>query len=319
MNRFLSLIIPLIMVVLFISCNAGIPDTVFQEKDGPYLSEVGQDLYMVENFNNGGNICFLVADKGVLVVDAGYYPSGSDKVVELIRQVTKMPVKYVVYTHCHTDHVGGISAFNEKAVIIAHRNLAANLDKYVIPGVKGFRDELQALGDDSLRLKYGDSFNDRVRMEIRKPGTVFEDEHTINMGNYIIELYFPGICHTNDNILVLFKDQKVLHTGDLVFNQRHPFIGKQYLANPARWRDVVAEWAQEDLSLVIPGHGEKGGTEILKAQADYFDTLINAVAEYNGSDLSIEAIAEEVHNNNFSDWEYAGYFGSAIEVLMGER
>jgi glyoxylase-like metal-dependent hydrolase (beta-lactamase superfamily II) len=58
--------------------------------------------------------------------------------------------------------------------------------------------------------------------------------------------------------MVLFSEQKVLHTGDLVFNKRHPYISSLYEAKPWRWAETVRKWSEKDLVKVIPGHGEPG-------------------------------------------------------------
>jgi len=314
------LLAAIVLATVIISCNnQSIDETVFEAGENPYLSKTADDLYMVENLNNGGNICFLVAKKSVLIVDAGSYTSGSEKVMELIQRVTDKPVRYVVYTHCHTDHVGGIAGYPQDITIIGHANLPANIDNFVLPGVEAFNKNLEQFGEDSLRLRYGEMFDNIAGIKIRKPDLLFDDTHTINLGNYTVELSYPGTCHTTDNIFVLFKEQKVLHTGDLVFNKRHPFVSSVYSADPAKWGESVKEWSKEDLAAVIPGHGDVGGVEILVAQGDYFDKLIQAVSEYRDSELSLNEIALAIDKEYFPEFETAGYFSSAVEILLNKK
>ena len=318
-RKFLSLAAIIVTTVILSCNNQSIDETVFEAGEDPYLSKQGEDLYMVENLNNGGNICFLVSKKGVLIVDAGYYPSGSEKVVELIQRVTDRPVRYVVFTHCHTDHVGGIAGYPDDITIIGHANLPANIDNFVLPGIEAFKKDLEQFGEDSLRLRYGEIFDDIAGMKIRKPDLLFDETHSINLGDYTVDLSYPGTCHTTDNIYVLFREQKVLHTGDLVFNNRHPFVSSAYSADPVKWGESVREWSKEDLAVVIPGHGDVGGVEILVAQADYFDKLIEAVSGYRDSELSLSEIALEIGKEYFPGFETAGYFISAVELLLNRQ
>lgn len=307
----------LVQALLLFSCSTPeIPPEVFEAGNGPYISKVAADLYFVEDFNNGGNICFLVASKGVLVVDAGNYPGPVKKVVDIIGKVSEKPITHLVYTHVHGDHVGGAAGYPGDIRIIAHENLNANLEKFVSPGIEEFRKALETYGEDSLKSRYGERYYDMADREVRPATETFAENMLIDMGNYTVELSYPGPCHTTDNIMVLFSEQKVLHAGDLVFNQRHPYISPLYEANPWRWAETVREWSEKDLARVIPGHGEPGGTEILSAQAAYLDTLINAAARYKGSALEINDIAREIHNKYFSDFSYGAYFAGGVELVL---
>lgn len=316
MKKQAYLSISVIIILMFGSCREEIPPEVFEPGDGPYLTEMAENLYFVEDYNNGGNICFLVSDEGVLVVDAGNYPGPTSDVASLIGKVTDQPIKTIIYTHCHGDHVGGVAGWPEDAEIIAHKNLPANLDKFVIPGVEEFRQELEKYGEDSLSLKYGDSFEERMAMKIRKPDEVFSEIKILEMGKYPVELHYPGTCHTTDNIIVWFPDHKLVHTGDLVFHNRHPFISKSYEADAYLWLETLKEWSDKDIEKVIPGHGEPGGKELLDKQGDYLAQLILAVEEYADSELDVYEMAPEIHAEYFTEYEYSGFFDIAVETVL---
>lgn len=318
MKRKNSLILTaFILSLLLVSCSSPeIPSDVFEAGNGPYISEVANDLYFVEDFNNGGNICFLVAKKGVLVVDAGNFPGPVEKVVALIAKVTDKPISHLVYTHVHGDHVGGAAGLPEDISIIAQENLNSNLEKFYSPGIEAFKKELEEFGEDSLRQKYGKRFDEIVAIKVRPATESFADNLIIDLGNYSVELTYPGTCHTSDNIFVLFREQKVLHTGDLVFNHRHPFISEAYEADPWKWAETVKEWSQKDLVKVIPGHGELGGTEILSAQATYLYTLIEAAGNYVDSEMELEEIAKEIHKEYFPDFQYGTYFNGGVKLII---
>jgi len=305
------------IVTITAACSTKeIPAEVFEAGNGPYISELASDLYFVEDFNNGGNICFLVAKKGVLVVDAGNFPGPVEKVVGLIGKITDLPVSHLIYTHVHGDHVGGAAGWPEDITIIAQDNLNSNLEKFFTPGLEAFRKDMEDFGEDSLRARYGDRFDDIAARKVRPATESFTDNMVIDMGNYNVELVFPGICHTTDNILVLFREQKTLHTGDLVFNNRHPFISSAYEADPWKWAETVKEWSEKDLVKVIPGHGDIGGGEILSAQADYLNTLIEAVGTYKDSELELDEISREIHEKFFPDFQYGSYFNGGVKLIL---
>lgn len=313
-QAYLSLFV--IISLMFGSCKEEIPPGVFLPGDGPYLKEMAENLYFVEDYNNGGNICFLVSGKGVLVIDAGNYPGPTSAVASLIGKVTDQPITTIIYTHCHGDHVGGAAGWPDDAKIIAHNNLPANLAKFVIPGVEEFRQELGKYGEDSLKARYGDVFEEKMAMEIRKPDEVFSEIKILEMGKYTVELHYPGPCHTTDNIIVWFPDHKLVHTGDLVFNNRHPFISKAYNADATNWLKTLKEWSDKDIEKVIPGHGEPGGKELLAEQADYLAQLIMAVEEYADSELEVYEMSAEIHARYFTEYEYSGFFDIAVETVL---
>lgn len=316
MNKQACLSLFIIISLMLGSCKEEIPPEVFLPGDGPYLEEMADNLYFVKDYNNGGNICFLVSGQGVLVVDAGNYPGPTSAVASLIGKVTDQPITTIIYTHCHGDHVGGVAGWPEDATIIAHKNLPANLEKFVIPGVEEFRQELEKYGDDSLRTKYGDIFEEKMNMEIRMPDELFSETKILEMGRYTVELHYPGTCHTTDNIIVWFPDHKLVHTGDLVFNNRHPFISKAYNADAYMWLETLKEWSEKDIEKVIPGHGEPGGKELLTNQADYLAQLIMAVEEYADSELEVYEMSAEIHSRYFTEYEYSGFFDIAVETVL---
>ena len=313
---FRSLALMAIVAITSACSTKEIPAEVFEAGNGPYISEVGENLYFVEDFNNGGNICFLVAKKGVLIVDAGNFPGPVEKVMAIIRKVTDKPLTHLVYTHVHGDHVGGAAGFPGDISIVAHENLNPNLEKFFSPGLEAFESRVEELGEDSLRLVYGERFDDIAGVEVRPANKTFAEEMTVDMGSYTVELYYPGTCHTSDNIYVLFKEQKVLHTGDLVFNRRHPFIGAAYEANPWLWAETVKEWAGKDLVKVIPGHGPVGGPEILAEQSAYVDTLIEASGTHKHTQMAISESAQELHNEYFPDFQIGGFFTGGEQLII---
>ena len=92
------------------------------------VQKVAENLYMVSG-TVGGNAAFLVTEGGVLCVDAMYFPYQGEKVVEAIRRATDRPIKYLVYTHWHSDHTRGAQSFPDSTIIIAHQNTRRQMEE----------------------------------------------------------------------------------------------------------------------------------------------------------------------------------------------
>lgn len=87
--------------------------------------EVNYNLYAIEN-PEGGNVSFLITRKGIVVVDAGANPSNAERIINTIKSISNKPIKYLILTHMHGDHIYGLSAFPQDVTIIAHKNLENN-------------------------------------------------------------------------------------------------------------------------------------------------------------------------------------------------
>ncbi|TFG75232.1 MAG: MBL fold metallo-hydrolase, partial [Chrysiogenales bacterium] len=106
----LGLILLLSLTVLAFSGEAG-PDVK--------AVSVSEKVYQISGLSGAGNVAFLVAGQGVLVVDSGASPADGLIIVNKIRSVTDRPIRYVVLTHSHGDHVFGLQSFPPGTLIIA--------------------------------------------------------------------------------------------------------------------------------------------------------------------------------------------------------
>lgn len=271
--------------------------------------KIAENLYVVSGM--GGNIAFLITSEGVIVVDAGNLPRDGAKVVSLIASLTSQPIKYLVYTHCHGDHVGGAAGFPQDISIIGHSAINHNLKNFIEVNVKTniektyperiakLKSEIDSFSgaDTTELLKLNDQysrtlsqFEEYKKIKIRYPNVTFDDSYTINLGEQKVDLLFKGAGHTNDNIVVAFRNLNILHAADLVFNGMVPYVIMNHGATPKGWLRVIEELSAKSYTIIIPGHGAVGGNEILLAQAKYFENLIKDVVQLKGEGKSLDEI-----------------------------
>lgn len=181
----------------------------------------------------GGNAMALIdevsTDRGVVLIDTkplGWGPA----TLEVIEQVTDLPVKMIINTHAHPEHAGSNAEFKSVEEIIAHQNTRARM---ITSG-------LYADGAAGL------------------PTTTFMDRYSLLDGLDQIELYHFGPAHTDGDIVVVFPQKGVAYLGDLFAGKGIPVIdiesGGSGLAFPETLAKVVAEI--KDVSRVITGHDE---------------------------------------------------------------
>ena len=152
-------------------------------------------VYMLEG--SGGNIGVSVGADGVLIVDDQFAPL-ADKIRAAIGELGGGDPAFVLNTHYHGDHTGGNAHFGEKGVIVAHRNV---------------RNRLAARRVD-----------DRPLPEAALPEITFDEGLSIHFnGEELRVVHFPK-AHTDGDGVVFFTGSNVVHTGDLFFNGRFPYV-----------------------------------------------------------------------------------------------
>jgi glyoxylase-like metal-dependent hydrolase (beta-lactamase superfamily II) len=206
---------------------------------------ISGDVYCVSG--QGGNTAVLTSGGGILIVDCKY-ESVADELLGVIRSISAKPITCVINTHYHADHTGGNRAIVGDAEIIMHPNCKATLS-------------------DLFRLAQIDrSYLERV--------TVWTEGMTLTRGGESVRLLHFGRGHTSGDIVVVFETSKVVHTGDLLFNGRPPFIDIDDDPDTKNWlRTIELLGATYQDYRFIPGHGEAADASVLADFAGYLRAL----------------------------------------------
>jgi len=193
------------------------------------------------NRNFISNAGFVVTDDGVLVVDALGSPALAVELLAEIRRVTPQPVRFVVVTHYHADHIYGLQAFKDAgAVIVAHSAGRDYLNSDTAQQrLQASRADLAPWVDAQTRLVPADRWLDG-------------DETRLRMGSYDILIRRVGPAHTPEDLVVFVPQLGVLFSGDLFFRGRIPFVGQ---ADSRLWIASLERLMEFRPRIVIPGHG----------------------------------------------------------------
>jgi glyoxylase-like metal-dependent hydrolase (beta-lactamase superfamily II) len=215
----------------------------------PQAEQVAPNAYMVQglsalgtsaNRNFISNAGFVVTPDGVLVVDALGSPALARELLAEIRRITPAPVRYVVLTHYHADHIYGLQAFKDAgAVVIAHQagREYLNSDTAALR-LQASREDLAPAVDAQTRLVPADRWIDERTM--------------LPLGGLNFVLQPAGPAHTPEDLVVWVPQLKLLFAGDLVFRGRIPFVGQ---ADSGRWIGALDTLLAFDAQIVVPGHG----------------------------------------------------------------
>lgn len=191
-------------------------------------TELGNGLYMISG--NGGNIMFSTGTDGTFVVDS-QYANVAEANLELIRDIADSPIVFVLNTHFHGDHTGGNEAFYDAgATIIAHEN---------------------------VRKRLTAAEGDRAVAEKALPVITFSENTTFHWNGQDIQVMYGANAHTDGDAFVYIPDANVIHTGDIMFSGRYPFIDLSSggtvdgaIASLTRIHDLA-----DEKTKIVPGHG----------------------------------------------------------------
>jgi glyoxylase-like metal-dependent hydrolase (beta-lactamase superfamily II) len=220
----------------------------------------------------GGNAGFVIGSEAVLVVDAAGSPEGAERLLSEVRARTKLPIRFDVLTHFHSDHMGGSAVFAKAgAAVLAHENVRA-----------WARREWQAELDAAARSRYA---------ALRLPDLAYRDRVTVDLGGRTVEIFHrPG--HTGSDSLVAVPDAKILFGGDLV--QRRTIPGLAF-SDTRAWIATLDELLRKygDWTFV-PGHGGVEKPLDVRLFRDYLRGLRLAVERALSEGKSGAALLETV-------------------------
>jgi glyoxylase-like metal-dependent hydrolase (beta-lactamase superfamily II) len=263
-------------------------------------------------YGRGGNVGFFVGPEAVVVVDS-QFKDLAPGIVEQIKGTTDKPIKYLLNTHHHGDHVGGNEVFRQFAVIVAHDNvrkrmLASPAD--ILRDYPAMVEEAKKAGNEQRAKTLAEQIEwaGKVKVEeIAAPVLTFDSEFRIHMGGETIQVWHTPPAHTDGDSVVYFEKANVLHMGDLLFNRVIPFIDVKGGGSAAGYLtalDKVIARVPADVT-VIPGHGEVTDLAGLKAFRQYITDLIEAARTARASGRTREDFLREVDLSAYKD--YSGY------------
>ena len=227
---------------------------------------------------------------GALVVDTrGAYAHGVELADDVRRLAPDKPVRWVVNTHEHFDHVLGNLAF-EDARIHAHENAAARM----VDACDRIKDAIRADPslDPSVPWYTAELLEDVLATDYRLPDATFSSAAAIDLGDRIVELAYPGRGHTSGDIAIRVPDADVVFAGDLIEQSAPPSFGGDCF--PLDWPgtlDLVIGM-MTDATVVVPGHGTAVDKAFVQDQrADVSDIAETIRSLYGQGVPEAEALA----------------------------
>ncbi len=240
-----------------------------------------------QNQGDIANIGVVIGDDAVAVIDSGGSVAVARSALQAIRAVTDKPVRYLVNTHMHPDHIFGNQVFKAAgATLIGHRKLpaalAARADFY----------------KQSMREQLGPALADEVTVTL--PDETVENERIIDLGNRKLTLKAWGTAHTDNDLTVFDATTGTLFAGDLVFMEHVPVIDGSIKG----WLDQTPELAALPASRVVPGHGPASAPwpAAIAPQTAYLERLASDLRQAIADGVPLADAVETAGRSEAGKW-----------------
>jgi cyclase len=211
------------------------------------MERITQNVY-AETMIRGCNPGYVVTSDGVVVIDTPQLPTHA---VRMREEAEKSgPIRYLINTEHHVDHIFGNYYFRGTGIVISHIDVYREFMK-VYPEINPYEYAKEAIPTDDPEGEAVFPDENTYFANCNKPTITFEGNMTIRLGNHTFELIgTPG--HTPGQIAVFIPSEKVLFTGDTIFNKCQTWL---YASDVNRWLDSLELLKTLDADYIVPGHG----------------------------------------------------------------
>ena len=289
------------------------PDPIVQVTD---VQEVARDLVVIPNrrVQLVPNIGIIGGTHSVLVVETGMGPRNAEKVLAFAADYARGRELYLTTTHFHPEHAFGAQVFAGQATYLLDQAQADDLASKG-PGYIGM---FRGLGEPVARQLEG--------VELAAPDVVYDGSYDLDLGGRVVQLRATGRAHTKGDQVITVPDAGVMFTGDLVETGQFAifpwFPPHDTDVSGTRWITVMERLAAAHPQVVVPGHNDIDGPQLLTDVHDYLTLLRDETWRRQDSAMGEDTIAAEVADlmiERHPDWEGQEWIRPGVGCLCAEH
>ena len=285
---FLSTLILLFPAFASLAFAGGEPEpfNLMQVADGIYLHSGVNVAFTDPQHDDIANIGFIVGEKCIAVIDTGGSVTIGQELLLAIREISQLPVCYVINTHVHFDHILGNLAFlTEGPQFVGHIKLI---------------DAIEQSRDFFLEQSKNDLGPAPNRNSIVGPNLGVDKTMELDLGNRLLRLTAYQTAHSNTDLTVLDLKTNTLWTGDLIFKERIPALSGKLKG----WLAVLDLLQNQEIKLAIPGHGTSSYhlPQAYAAEKSYLTMLLNDTREAIKNGQFLEDAVSRIGKEEKQKW-----------------
>ncbi len=257
----------------------------------PRLVQLTESVFRVVHRPMAANTSVVVTDEGLIVIDATCRGQGNTEWLKSeLDRLYDVPVKYVILSHDHSDHICGLQIFDDTATTISHTNTR----KHIV----------------------------RERRNTSIPDIVFDQEMEIHLGGKTLYLYYFGHTHSNNLIQIHIPEERILIAPDLAWGDTEtalvfPDFRDAHVENLIDTLGVLSKL--DNVDIVVPGHMGPTTQQSFINFRDYVMTLQERVLAELVEGATIEEILERVTMEDYSDYENYDFWLHSNVISMWDN
>jgi glyoxylase-like metal-dependent hydrolase (beta-lactamase superfamily II) len=245
------------------------------------ITQVKGDVYRFQNANHFS--VFMVTPRGIIVTDPINADAAKWLKDELVKRFPNNPVRYLIYSHDHADHISGGEVFADTATVVAHEYAKGHI-----------------IAEKRLTAV---------------PTLTFSETLTLELGGKTVELSYVGPNHSDNSIVMRFPAERILFAVDFI-----PVKAVAFRDFPNAW---IGEWIDSlkkveamDFDILAPGHGALGSVADVKAFRGYMEELRAAVLAQIRAGKTVDETKAAVKMEKYKDWgAYEMWIGLNVEGM----
>ena len=243
------------------------------------ITKIAGEIHRFRNANHYS--VFAVTPAGVIATD----PINADAARWLKAEIARrfnQPIRYVVYSHDHADHIAGGEVFADTAIVVAHENAKATI-----------------VGE---------------RRPTAVPQVTFADRMTIDLGGTVLELVHVGKNHSDNSIVMRFPRERILFAVDFIPVNAYAFrdFPDAYMPD---WIESVRRVEAMDFDVLAPGHGPLGNKANVTMFREYLQDLRAEVVRYAREGKSADEMKQLITLPKYAAWGPKEWFPLNIEGM----
>lgn len=258
---------------------------------GPQFKKVKDGIYVYAGALNESNCTIILTQDGVVLIDSGQSPKDSHIVAAALKKLTQQPVRYIIHTEPHSDHVLGNFVFAPPAMVVAHAGATAAM-KQAGMDTPGYAEK-----------RVGESAELRAAFKgyrMVAPQVEYRDKMTLNVGERGFELYYLKNVHSEADTAIWLPRERIVFTAASVtvkrFGNHRPFVSIPDTLSAIKMMKAL------NPEIVIPGHGDPGTVKILDDMEGYYNRLLDGVRQLVKQGKSLDQIKKELKIPGTDDW-----------------
>ena len=273
----------------------------------PEFKKLADGVFAYIGKQNDANAMVIVTSEGVVLVDTGNNNSDSRALLKNIQAVTKEPVRYVVITQNHGDHIGGTPLFSPPAHVILQERVAkswAAMKSYQI---------------NSWRKRFAERTDALKTVSPLDTVISFDSHMSLHLGGRDIELLYVDDIYNPGDVAVWLPKEGVLHASFAGYKDRHPDIRPDYShGTTSGMLKQLETYIALKPKIVVPAHGPLTDVAGLEAVVDYLLLARHKVRDMTDRGMALPAIEKAFNMNEYRDWDRTEHLSWTADTIYRE-